>query len=94
MTDLPTLKSWRKPSLTKQQASVLRTFRAYVKDYGYAPTLAELCNLTRTKSVGSMHKMLGKLVDKGFLEKRSGEWNSARLKDVCPCCGQQLRSQS
>ena len=86
MTDLPTL--------TESQACVLRILRAYMRDHGRAPTLAELCNLTMTKSVGSMHKMLSKLVDKGFLEKRPGEWNSVRLKDVCPCCGQKLRSRS
>ena len=79
--------------LTEKQSSVLRILRAYVRDHRHAPTLAELCDLTMTKSVGSMHKMLSKLADKGFLEKRSGEWNSIRLKDVCPCCGQKLKGK-
>lgn len=76
--------------LTEAQSSVLRILRAYTRDHDVAPTLNELCELTMTKSVGSMHKMLNKLVDKGFIEKRDGGWRQIKLKDVCPCCGQKM----
>jgi SOS-response transcriptional repressor LexA len=80
-------------SLTETQASVLRILRAYMRDHGIAPTLDQLCELTMTKSAGSMHKMLNKLADKGFLGKRDGGWRQIRLKDVCPCCGQKMRTR-
>lgn len=89
--NLSTLKSLQQPALTEAQACVLRILRAYTRDHGYAPTLTELCELTLTKSAGSMHKMLNKLAEKGFIEKRHGGWRQIRLKDMCPCCGQRLR---
>lgn len=81
-------------ALTEKQACVLRILRAYMRDHAVGPTLQELCELTLTKSVGSMHKMLSTLAEKGFIEKRDGGWRQIRIKDVCPCCGQKLRSMN
>lgn len=81
-------------SLTDAQARVLRVLRLYTRDRGMGPTLGELCDLTRTKSQGSMHKMLNKLVEKGFLEKCEGGWRQIRLRDACPCCGRKFRRTS
>lgn len=76
--------------LTEAQSTVLRIIRKHTAKHGYAPTLTELCEFTRTKSAGSMTKHLNALVAGGFIERRPGGWRQMALRDVCPCCGQKL----
>lgn len=76
--------------LTEAQSAVLRILRQHIAKYGYAPTLDELCEYTRTKSAGSMTKHLNALVSGGFIKRREGGWRQIKLADVCPCCGQKM----
>lgn len=76
--------------LTERQAAVLRIIRSHVADYGFAPTLAELCEYTMTKSPGSMSKHIAALQRAGLLERTSAA-RQIMLSDVCPCCGQRLK---
>lgn len=78
--------------LTEAQSTVLKIVRKHTARYGFAPTLAELCDYTRTKSAGSMTKHLNALVRGGFIERGEGGWRQIRIKDVCPCCGQKMKS--
>ena len=78
-------------TLTESQAMVLQIIRSYMRDHGgVAPTLRELCDLTLTKSAGSMTKHLNALVEKGFIERNRQGWRRISLRDACPCCGQGL----
>jgi len=76
--------------LTERQSSVLRIIRAHIADYGFAPTLVELCEYTRTKSAGSMSKHISALQNAGLLERTNGA-RQITLSTNCPCCGQTLR---
>ncbi|WP_424958506.1 hypothetical protein [Hyphomicrobium sp. 1Nfss2.1] len=78
--------------LTEAQSTVLKIIRKHTAKHGYAPTLTELCEFTRTTSPGSMTKHLNALVTGGFIERRPGGWRQTRLKDVCPCCGQTMKN--
>jgi repressor LexA len=77
--------------LTAAQSTVMRIIRQHVGEYGFAPTLEELCEYTMTKSVGSMHKHLSALVRAGLIERCEGGWRQIKIKDVCPCCGRRMR---
>lgn len=77
--------------LTEAQAAVLKIVRKHTGEYGFAPTLQELCEYTRTSSAGSMTKHLNALVAKGFIERGDGGWRQIKIKDVCPCCGQKMK---
>lgn len=77
--------------LTEAQSVVLKIVRKHTGRYGFAPTLQELCEYTRTKSAGSMTKHLNALVAKGFIERGDGGWRQMKVTDVCPCCGQEMK---
>lgn len=79
--------------LTPHQSSILKVIREHVTEYGFAPTLVELCDYTGTTSVGSMHKHLMALVRKGVIERGEGGWRNIILKNQCPCCGQTMVSR-
>lgn len=76
--------------LTERQSAVLRIIRTHVADYGFAPTLQELCEYTRTRSPGSMWKHLAALQKLGLLDRTSGA-RQITLAGVCPCCGRKLK---
>ena len=71
--------------LTESRSLVLSAMRGYAKKHRRAPTLEELCELTGTSSVGSMHKHVARLVDDGYaVRDENGRAVAARS---CPCCG-------
>jgi SOS-response transcriptional repressor LexA len=71
--------------LTEARALVLTAMRGYAKKHCRAPTLDELCDLTGTTSVGSMHKHVARLVEDGYAT-RDENGRAVAAKD-CPCCG-------
>lgn len=71
--------------LTEARSLVLSAMRGYAKKHKRAPTLEELCELTGTTSVGSMHKHVARLVDDGYAVRDN---NGRAVPSVsCPCCG-------
>ncbi len=71
--------------LTEARALVLSAMRGYAMKHSRAPTLEELCELTGTSSVGSMHKHVARLVDDGYAVRDN---NGRAVPSVfCPCCG-------
>jgi hypothetical protein len=71
--------------LTEARALVLNAMRGYVMKHSRAPALEELCELTETSSVGSMHKHVARLVDDGYAVRDN---NGRAVPSVsCPCCG-------
>lgn len=79
--------------LTEAQSLVLKVIRQHTAEHGFAPTLAELCEYTRTKSQGAMTKHVAALVRGGFIDRSPGAWRAITLKDVCPCCGQKMERE-
>ena len=74
--------------LTEARALVLSAMRGYATKHSRAPTLEELCDLTGTSSVGSMHKHVARLVDDGYAVR--DENGRAVAAKNCPCCGKKL----
>jgi len=54
--------------LTPKQKSVLTFIRCFFANWGYAPTIAEICSGLGLSSTATVHKHLRILVDKGYLE--------------------------
>lgn len=74
--------------LTEARSLVLSAMRGYTKKHKRAPTLEELCDLTGTSSVGSMHKHVLRLVADGYAVR--DENGRAVAAKYCPCCGKPL----
>lgn len=62
--------------LTARQAEVLAYIRRYVQDHaGVAPTLDEIRQALRIRSLSTVHRHLEHLQAKGYIERR---WNRTR----------------
>lgn len=71
--------------LTETRSLVLSAMRGYAMKHSRSPTLEELCELTGTTSVGSMHKHVTRLIEDGYAVR--DENGRAVAANVCPCCG-------
>jgi repressor LexA len=56
--------------LTRRQAQILEYIREYCRDVGYAPTLQEIGRRFGLTSVATVHKHVGQLVAKGYLQRQ------------------------
>lgn len=74
--------------LTEARSLVLSAMRGHATKHGRAPTLEELCDLTGTSSVGSMHKHVARLVKDGYAVR--DENGRAVAAKHCPCCGKKF----
>ena len=54
--------------LTPKQQSVLSFVRRFFAEWGYAPTIAEICDGLGLASTATVHKHLKILVDKGHID--------------------------
>lgn len=59
---------------TKKQQEFLNFIAKYIENYGYSPSIRDLCNVFE-RSPGSVHPMLKKLKQKGLI---TYEENKAR----------------
>lgn len=55
--------------LTSTQEAVLHYIREYIKNTGYPPTIREIADGVRLRSVSSVHHHLRTLEDLGFLRR-------------------------
>ncbi len=60
-------------TLTKRQKEILDFIEAYNEEYGYAPTLREICDRFGLSSVATAHKHLSRLEEKGFINRTPNE---------------------
>jgi repressor LexA len=56
--------------LTQSQRLVLSSLRVRIRKYGYAPTVAEICEDTGLSSTSTVHRQLGELEKLGLIERR------------------------
>lgn len=64
---------------------VLSAINTYVKNYGYTPTVRELCKITGISSTSTVYSILGMLEYDGLIERDTGHSRGIRLvsnKDV------------
>ena len=65
--------------LTPRQKSVLDFVRGYHKRAGIAPTVREICEHLGLRGPAGVHRILGVLIEKGYLESTPGKKRSWRL---------------
>ena len=65
-------------TLTSRQKSVFEYIAAYQKDYGIAPTIREICDHFGLSSPGGVHRILGVLKEKGFVQAEAWKKRSWR----------------
>lgn len=54
--------------LTTKQEIVFDAIKSYIHDYGYSPTIRELCTITGRRSPGTIHAELKILKRKGYID--------------------------
>ena len=54
--------------LTEKQEEVFKAIKDYIQEYGYSPTIRELCSITGRKSSGTIHASLKILKRKGYID--------------------------
>jgi repressor LexA len=68
-------------TLTKRQKEVLDFVSFYTDEYGYAPTIKEICSRFSLSSVATVHKHLTRLEEKGYIERTPNASRSLSLVD-------------
>ena len=68
--------------LTPRQNSVLDFVRKYHKRAGFAPSVREICDHFGLKGPAGVHRILGVLIEKGYLESSPGKKRSWRLVET------------
>jgi repressor LexA len=66
---------------TQHQLKVLREIAALTVRWGYPPTIRELCDAFAVSSTNAMAEVIGYLIDKGLVRRRSKLARSLTLTD-------------
>lgn len=61
-----------KEKLTKKQMVLLESIESFIQRKGYSPTTRELANELGYKSNSTVHALLDKLEEKGYINKEDG----------------------
>ena len=67
--------------LYRKEREVLEYLAQFQNHYGYSPTLIEIANATKHKSVSTIHAIIRSLVDKGYIQKVDGNARVLRILD-------------
>lgn len=59
--------------LTAKQKEVMNAIKRYYSNYGYSPTIRELCSLTKTKSSSTIHAHLKNLEEKQYISMQESK---------------------
>lgn len=65
--------------LTSRQKEALVIIRDFITEHGYPPTLQELAGLMGMRAKSAAHRMVGILVEEGYLEKDPVKARAIRL---------------
>lgn len=67
--------------LTRQQHTTLAFIKDYLFRQGHAPTLEEIGAAIGVRSKGAVHRLVGVLIDKGYLSRDSSGWRTLQLTE-------------
>lgn len=56
--------------MTERQKEVYEAIKKYIEENKISPTVRELCKITGYKSTSTVHDILDRLQDKGYINKR------------------------
>ena len=67
--------------LSKSQLAVYQAIKNYIEQYGYSPSIRELCEITGKRSPATIHAHLINLFDMGYIEIKKGSNRTIRIKE-------------
>lgn len=67
--------------LTSKQEQTLNAIKDYINEWGYSPTIRELCKITHKKSTGTMAVMLKRLKRDGYIDYEFNRNRTIRVLD-------------
>lgn len=67
--------------LTGKQEQTLNAIKDYINEWGYSPTIRELCKITHKKSTGTMAVMLKRLKRDGYIDYEFNRNRTIRVLD-------------
>lgn len=67
--------------LSKSQFIVYQAIKDYIEQYGYSPSIRELCEITGRRSPATIHTHLINLHDLGYIEYKKGSNRTIRIKE-------------
>lgn len=56
--------------MTERQKEIYEAIKEYIEENKISPTVRELCKITGSKSTSTVHSILDRLQDKGYISKR------------------------
>lgn len=72
----------KRPTLYKKERSTLEFIKEYMFDHQTAPSLEEIRKHFGKKSLATVHKSLGQLEDKGYIERNKHHGRSITLTEL------------
>lgn len=67
--------------MTEKQEILLNAIKDYINEWGYSPTIRELCKITHKKSPGTILPMLKRLRRDGYIDYTDGRNRTIRVLD-------------
>ncbi len=59
--------------LNEKEEKVLSYMKSYLKEWGYPPTVRDICAALQISSTSTVHKIIGELENKGYIHKQAGK---------------------
>lgn len=60
-------------NLNEREIKILNYMKSYIKEWGYPPTVRDICAALDISSTSTVHKVLGSLEEKGYIHKQAGK---------------------
>ena len=67
--------------MTDKQEILLNAIKGYINEWGYSPTIRELCQITHKKSPGTLVPMLKRLKRDGYIDYDNKRSRTIRVLD-------------
>ena len=67
--------------MTNKQEILLNAIKGYINEWGYSPTIRELCQITNKKSVGTVVPTLKRLKRDGYIDYTPRRSRTIRVLD-------------
>ena len=69
-------------NLTEREQKILDFMKSYIKEWGYPPTVRDICAALDISSTSTVHKALSSLAEKGIIRKQDNKRRAVDIKDT------------
>jgi len=81
--------------MTPAQKLTLDAIKSYWDEFGFGPTVRDICRMTGRSSPGAMQYMINRLVERGYLARDPYHARSLTVIETrCPHCGAALNGRT